>query len=234
LSSQVVCDTSPSRRVCYLFGQDLPAGVDPQRVRIGQHGFARFRGRYGTPRISLARRGAKGAREQHELAELNDRAARTVAGRQGEDAARQLVDPSGQRRRLAVDQSRRDAPAPRGGIVDEGGQAHPQLVADPLLERVERIRYRALGILGSLRHGSLAPRRLFRILKRLRFGKLRHARVLGGGRCIGARRLWRAAACAPSPEPITDPGRRVGGCEGHDRLRVEPQQAEHVFAWKFA
>jgi hypothetical protein len=150
-----------------------------------------------------------------------------VEGRAGGPAARR---PPGQRRRLAVDESRRDPPAACGRIVDEGGQSHPQLVADPLLERVERIKDRALGVLGSLRRSRLAPRDLFWILDRLWFVKLRCAGVLGCG--IGARRLCHAAA--PPAEPIADPGRSVGRRKRHDRLRVEPQQPEHVLAGEFA
>ncbi|HJO65541.1 MAG TPA: hypothetical protein QF469_09390, partial [Sphingomonas sanguinis] len=56
-----------------------------------------------------------------------------------------------QRRRLAVDQPRPDPAASRRGILDEPAESQPELIADPLLQRLQRTQDRALGLLGAFR-----------------------------------------------------------------------------------
>ena len=211
----------------------LPSARYAQRLWIAEHGLARFRGRDRAPDLGVARRGAEGACEQHQLTEFDHRAAWPVARWKREEPARQFVDPPGQYRRLAVDQPRRDPPAARGHVVDKSGKAHAQLIADPLFECVECIKDRALGILASLGRRSFTTRRILRVLDRFRFGLLRGAQILVGGRRNIRRGFGGAGARPPSAEPVADPGRRIGRGERRDRFRLHPQQSEHVLAWKF-
>jgi hypothetical protein len=102
-----------------------------------------------------------------------------------------------------------------------------------LLERVQRIEDRTLGLLAALRGLSLAPRPILRILGGLRFSVSRGAQVLVTGGCGIARRPCRRRT-APPAQPIADPGRRVGRRERHDRFCIQPQQAEYVLAGKLA
>jgi hypothetical protein len=183
-------------------GQHLPHVGDARRGGVGEHRVARFGDDHRAAQLRIGGGRAIGAGEQHQPAELHRRAPHPVAGRQRQEARRQLIDPARQPLRLAVDQARADPPAAGAHVVQERPEPQPELVADPVVQRVQSRQHRAFGVFRAPNRRRLA------LVGRIRQGFVRARRRHVLRRDDLGRRLRPAA---PPAQPFADPNGRVTG-----------------------